>query len=99
MSALLLQVIQLTRLFTAAGDRRAKPAGQALARSLVLAEGKDQPATVAEIVMPAREPPVGVAHELHHRRHRTRSSTRASGTSTSGSRVASRIATPVVVCL
>jgi DNA-binding MarR family transcriptional regulator len=45
----LFQVIQLTRLFTAAGERLAKPAGQTLARWLVLAEVKDEPATVAEI--------------------------------------------------
>jgi DNA-binding MarR family transcriptional regulator len=48
-NALLFQVIQLTRLFTATGERLAKPAGQTLARWLVLAEVKDGPATVAEI--------------------------------------------------
>lgn len=48
-NTLLLQVIQLTRLFTSAGERLAKPAGQTLARWLVLAEVKDEPATVADI--------------------------------------------------
>jgi DNA-binding MarR family transcriptional regulator len=48
-NAVLFQVIQLTRLFTAAGETLARPAGQTLARWLVLAEVKDEPATVAEI--------------------------------------------------
>jgi DNA-binding MarR family transcriptional regulator len=47
--ALAQQMIQLTRLFTAAGERLTRPAGQTLARWLVLAEVKEGPATVAEI--------------------------------------------------
>jgi DNA-binding MarR family transcriptional regulator len=48
-NSLLIQVIQLARLFTAAGEALAKPAGQTLARWLVLAEVEDEPATVADI--------------------------------------------------
>jgi DNA-binding MarR family transcriptional regulator len=48
-NALLVQVIQLSRLFTAAGEALAKPAGQTLARWLVLAEVENTPATVADI--------------------------------------------------
>jgi DNA-binding MarR family transcriptional regulator len=48
-NTVLSQVIQATRLYTAAGGRLAKPAGQTLARWLVLAEVKDAPATVADI--------------------------------------------------
>jgi DNA-binding MarR family transcriptional regulator len=43
------QVIGLTRRFTAAGEALAKPAGQTLARWLVLETIQDQPATVAQI--------------------------------------------------
>jgi DNA-binding MarR family transcriptional regulator len=49
LNALLVQVIELTRHFTVAGERLAEPVGQTLARWLVLAECKDAPATVAEI--------------------------------------------------
>jgi DNA-binding MarR family transcriptional regulator len=43
------QVIGLTRRFTAAGEALAKPAGQTLARWLVLETIQDRPATVAQI--------------------------------------------------
>jgi DNA-binding MarR family transcriptional regulator len=43
------QVIGLTRRFTTAGEALAKPAGQTLARWLVLETIQDQPATVAQI--------------------------------------------------
>jgi DNA-binding MarR family transcriptional regulator len=48
-TALLGQVIGLTRRFTTAGEALAKPAGQTLARWLVLETIQDQPATVAQI--------------------------------------------------
>jgi DNA-binding MarR family transcriptional regulator len=44
----IIQIVQLNRLLTAAAERLTKPAGQTLARWLVLAEC-GQPATVAEI--------------------------------------------------
>jgi DNA-binding MarR family transcriptional regulator len=43
------QVIGLTRRFTTAGEALARPAGQTLARWLVLEATQDQPATVAQI--------------------------------------------------
>src|SRR5919197_5181614 len=43
------QVIGLARRFTAVGEALAKPAGQTLARWLVLEAIQDQPATVAQI--------------------------------------------------
>jgi DNA-binding MarR family transcriptional regulator len=46
---LLAQVIILARRFTAAGEALAKPAGQTLARWLVLETIQDQPATVAQV--------------------------------------------------
>jgi DNA-binding MarR family transcriptional regulator len=46
---LLGQVIGLTRRFTSAGEALARPAGQTLARWLVLEMIQDDPATVAEI--------------------------------------------------
>jgi DNA-binding MarR family transcriptional regulator len=48
-TTLLGQVIGLTRRFTAAGEALAKPAGQTLARWLVLETIQEQPATVAQI--------------------------------------------------
>jgi DNA-binding MarR family transcriptional regulator len=48
-TALLGQVIGLTRRFTAAGEALAKPTGQTLARWLVLETVQDRPATVAQI--------------------------------------------------
>ena len=48
-TALLGQVIGLTRRFTTVGEALAKPAGQTLARWLVLEAVRDQPATVAQI--------------------------------------------------
>jgi DNA-binding MarR family transcriptional regulator len=48
-TALLGQVIGLTRRFTAVGEALAKPAGQTLARWLVLETIQDTPATVAQI--------------------------------------------------
>jgi DNA-binding MarR family transcriptional regulator len=48
-TTLLGQVIGLTRRFTTAGEALAKPAGQTLARWLVLETIQDQPATVAQI--------------------------------------------------
>ena len=48
-TALLGQVIGLTRRFTTAGEALAKPAGQTLARWLVLETIQDKPATVAQI--------------------------------------------------
>jgi DNA-binding MarR family transcriptional regulator len=48
-TALLGQVIGLTRRFTTAGEALAKPAGQTLARWLVLETIQDRPATVAQI--------------------------------------------------
>jgi DNA-binding MarR family transcriptional regulator len=47
--ALLGQVIGLTRRFTTVGEALAKPAGQTLARWLVLEAVQDAPATVAQI--------------------------------------------------
>jgi DNA-binding MarR family transcriptional regulator len=48
-TTLLGQIIGLTRRFTIAGEALAKPAGQTLARWLVLETIQDQPATVAQI--------------------------------------------------
>ena len=48
-TAFLGQVIGLTRRFTTAGEALAKPAGQTLARWLVLETIQDKPATVAQI--------------------------------------------------
>ena len=48
-TALLGQVIGLTRRFTTAGEALAKPAGQTLARWLVLETVQNAPATVAQI--------------------------------------------------
>jgi len=48
-STLVDQVVRLIRVFTAAGDALAKPAGQTLARWLVLEQIEDAPATVAQI--------------------------------------------------
>ena len=49
---LVMQVVRLIRDFTAAGEALAKPAGQTLARWLVLEAVQDQPATVAQIARP-----------------------------------------------
>ena len=46
---LVFQVVQLIRLFTAAGDELSRPAGQTLARWLVLEAVQGEPATVAGI--------------------------------------------------
>ena len=46
---LIMQVVRLIRDFSAAGEALAKPAGQTLARWLVLEEVKDGPASVAQI--------------------------------------------------
>ena len=46
---LVMQVVRLIRDITAAGEALAKPAGQTLARWLVLEAVQDQPATVAQI--------------------------------------------------
>jgi len=48
-TALILQVVRLIRLFTAEGEALARPAGQTLARWLVLEAVEDGPATVAQI--------------------------------------------------
>jgi DNA-binding MarR family transcriptional regulator len=48
-TALIFQVVQLIRLFTVAGEALAKPAGQTLARWLVLEAIDAAPATVAQI--------------------------------------------------
>jgi DNA-binding MarR family transcriptional regulator len=48
-TTLLGQVIALTRRFTTVGEALARPAGQTLARWLVLEAVQDQPATVAQI--------------------------------------------------
>lgn len=48
-TALLGQVIVLTRHFTTAGEALARPAGQTLARWLVLEAVQDAPATVAQV--------------------------------------------------
>jgi DNA-binding MarR family transcriptional regulator len=48
-TTLLGQVIGLTRRFTTAGEALAKPAGQTLARWLVLEAIQDKPATVAQV--------------------------------------------------
>jgi DNA-binding MarR family transcriptional regulator len=48
-TAVLGQVIGLTRRFTTAGETLAKPAGQTLARWLVLEAIQDTPATVAQV--------------------------------------------------
>ena len=47
---LVMQVVRLIRDFTAAGEALARPAGQTLARWLVLEAVQDEPATVAERV-------------------------------------------------
>ena len=49
LTALVGQVVQLIRLFTAAGEALAKPAGQTLARWLVLEAVQDLPAPVGQI--------------------------------------------------
>ncbi len=46
---LVMQVVRLIRDFTAAGEALARPAGQTLARWLVLEMIQDEPATVAQI--------------------------------------------------
>jgi DNA-binding MarR family transcriptional regulator len=46
---LVMQVVRLIRDFTAAGEALAKPAGQTLARWLVLESVQDEPASVAQI--------------------------------------------------
>jgi len=46
---LVMQVVRLIRDFTAAGEALARPAGQTLARWLVLEAVQNQPATVAQI--------------------------------------------------
>ena len=46
---LVMQVVRLIRDFTAAGEALAKPAGQTLARWLVLEAVQDGPASVAQI--------------------------------------------------
>ena len=48
-TAVLGQIIGLTRRFTTAGEALAKPGGQTLARWLVLEAVQDQPATVAQV--------------------------------------------------
>jgi DNA-binding MarR family transcriptional regulator len=48
-TALITQVVRLIRDFTAAGEALARPAGQTLARWLVLEAVQDAPATVAQI--------------------------------------------------
>jgi DNA-binding MarR family transcriptional regulator len=48
-TTLLMRVVRLVHDFTAAGEALARPAGQTLARWLVLEEIQRQPATVAEI--------------------------------------------------
>src|SRR4030095_14476614 len=48
-SALVVQVLKLSGLLTAAGDALAKPAGQTSARWQVLAAAENGPATVAQI--------------------------------------------------
>jgi len=48
-TTLISQVVQLIRLFSVAGEALAKPAGQTLARWLVLEAIQDAPATVAQI--------------------------------------------------
>jgi DNA-binding MarR family transcriptional regulator len=53
-TAFLGQIIGLTRHFTTAGEALAKPAGQTLARWLVLETIQDQPATVAQIARTLR---------------------------------------------
>jgi DNA-binding MarR family transcriptional regulator len=53
-TALLLQVIRLNGRFTAAGEALARPAGQTLARWLVLEAIQDTPATVAQIARTMR---------------------------------------------
>jgi DNA-binding MarR family transcriptional regulator len=53
-TAFLTQVIGLTRRFTTAGEALAKPAGQTLARWLVLETIQDQPSTVAQIARSLR---------------------------------------------
>ena len=49
LTALIGQVAQLIRLFSAEGERLARPAGQTLARWLVLAAVEERPASVAQI--------------------------------------------------
>ncbi len=48
-TALIAQVVRLIRLFTVEGEALARPAGQTLARWLVLETVADAPATVAQI--------------------------------------------------
>lgn len=52
--ALLAQVIDLTRLFTAAGERIARHGEQTLARWLVLEQVQDEPAPVADVARALR---------------------------------------------
>ena len=49
LTELIIPVIRLRALFTSAGEALAKPAGQSLARWLVLEVVADAPATVAQI--------------------------------------------------
>jgi DNA-binding MarR family transcriptional regulator len=53
-TALVLQVVRLSGRFTAAGEALARPAGQTLARWLVLEAIQDGPATVAQIARTMR---------------------------------------------
>ncbi|HEX8769450.1 MAG TPA: helix-turn-helix domain-containing protein, partial [Acidimicrobiales bacterium] len=53
-NSVVVQVVELTRYFTAAAEQLAKPAGQTLARWLVLAACKDAPATVADVARELR---------------------------------------------
>lgn len=49
------QVLRLHGSFTAAGEARAKPAGQSLARWVVLDQCRDRPATVSDIARRLRQ--------------------------------------------
>ncbi len=49
LTTLIMQVVRLLRLFTANGEALARPAGQTLARWLVLEAVQDRPATVAQV--------------------------------------------------
>ncbi len=65
------QVVRLVRLFTVAGDALARPAGQTLARWLVLETVDERPATVAQIARTlhlARQSVQRVADLLEHER-------------------------------
>src|SRR5207248_10470333 len=53
-NALLVQVIELNRHFTTAAEALTRPAGQSLARWLVLAECREAPTTVAQIARQLR---------------------------------------------